>query len=315
VRGCPSLVGGRPAKPHFELYYGERETKELFSAFKAFCMVDLQLTEETAKIHMAQVRRLMVWLENRPLSQEALREYLSLFNGKSSCTYANVLKSLKVFCRDFLKKPELVESFRFPTQVFKPKAIPSREDLQRFYEALDSFKEKALFLLYASSGLRKMEILSLTWKDVDFEKRMIKPKFHNGETKKVWVSFFNMETARVLKQYLESRKDSNPKLFPMGTSYRERLWFNARAKTALRITPQTLREWFCSEMSSKGVSDSYIDAFCGRIPRSILAKHYLDYSPEKLKEIYDKADLKVLAKDYPGFESQDFKFPKGFLCG
>jgi hypothetical protein len=27
------------------------------------------------------------------------------------------------------------------------------------------------------------------------------------------------------------------------------------------------------------VSDSYVDAFCGRVPRSILAKHYLDYSP------------------------------------
>ena len=47
-------------------------------------------------------------------------------------------------------------------------------------------------------------------------------------------------------------------------------------------------------MVSKGISDSYVDAFCGRVPRSILAKHYLDYSPEKLKAIYDKADLKVL---------------------
>jgi hypothetical protein len=27
---------------------------------------------------------------------------------------ANRLKSLKVFCRDFLKQPELVESFKFP---------------------------------------------------------------------------------------------------------------------------------------------------------------------------------------------------------
>jgi len=47
-------------------------------------------------------------------------------------------------------------------------------------------------------------------------------------------------------------------------------------------------------MARLGVSDSYIDAFCGRIPRSVLAKHYLDYSPEKLKEIYDKAGLTVL---------------------
>jgi hypothetical protein len=31
------------------------------------------------------------------------------------------------------------------------------------------------------------------------------------------------------------------------------------------------------------------------VPRSILAKHYTDFSPEKLKEIYDKANLKVLS--------------------
>jgi intergrase/recombinase len=47
-------------------------------------------------------------------------------------------------------------------------------------------------------------------------------------------------------------------------------------------------------MVSKGVSDSYVDAFCGRIPRSVLAKHYLDYSPERMKEIYYKANLSVL---------------------
>jgi len=46
-------------------------------------------------------------------------------------------------------------------------------------------------------------------------------------------------------------------------------------------------------MVSKGVSDSYVDSFCGRIPRSILAKHYLDYSPERMKKIYDKANLKI----------------------
>ena len=63
----------------------------------------------------------------------------------------------------------------------------------------------------------------------------------------------------------------------------------------LRHTPpQRLREGFCCEMVSKGVSDSYVDSFCGRIPRSILAKHYLDYSPERMRAIYEKANLKVL---------------------
>jgi intergrase/recombinase len=48
-------------------------------------------------------------------------------------------------------------------------------------------------------------------------------------------------------------------------------------------------------MSFKGVQDRYIDAFCGRTPQSVLARHYSDFSPEVLKEIYEKANIKILA--------------------
>jgi intergrase/recombinase len=44
-----------------------------------------------------------------------------------------------------------------------------------------------------------------------------------------------------------------------------------------------------------GVSETYIDAFCGRVAKSVLAIHYADFSPEKLKEIYLKTDLRILA--------------------
>ena len=71
------------------------------------------------------------------------------------------------------------------------------------------------------------------------------------------------------------------------------IWRTERAKTGIHITPRVLRQWFCCEMGRLGVPDGYIDAFCGRIPRSVLARHYTDYSPDKLKEIYDKAGLKV----------------------
>jgi len=47
-------------------------------------------------------------------------------------------------------------------------------------------------------------------------------------------------------------------------------------------------------MGELGVPDRYIDALCGRAPKSILARHYTDYSPERLKRIYDKAGLEVL---------------------
>jgi integrase len=256
--------------------------------------VDLQLAPSTAKLHSEQAQRFLNWLGNGALSQGAVREYLSQFNGKSPCTYANVLKSLKVFFRDFLKKHELVESFKFPKAPFKPKTIPSKKDLRLFYEALDNPKDKALFLLYASSGLRRHEALSLSIEDIDFENCMVKPKPHNGKTKRVWVSFFNDECSQALKEYLASRKDGKPKLFPMASAYERALWSEARAKTGLNITPQVLRLWFCNEMGALGVQDRYIDAFCGRVPKSVLAKHYSDFSPEKLRKIYRKAHIKVL---------------------
>lgn len=73
------------------------------------------------------------------------------------------------------------------------------------------------------------------------------------------------------------------------------LWRNAREKTGLQITPKVLRMWFCDEMARLGIADRYVDAYCVRTPKSVLAKHCSDYSPEKLKEVYEKADIRVLS--------------------
>jgi len=69
----------------------------------------------------------------------------------------------------------------------------------------------------------------------------------------------------------------------------------SKRKTGLHITPQVLREWFCCQLGELGVPDRYVDALCGRVPKSVLARHYTDYSPQKLKAIYDKTNLAVLS--------------------
>ncbi|HID91145.1 TPA: hypothetical protein EYP44_04215 [Candidatus Bathyarchaeota archaeon] len=109
-----------------------------------------------------------------------------------------------------------------------------------------------------------------------------------------WVTFFNRETERALKEYLAERKDSDPRLFPMNRRTAIDVFLRGQKRTGIRITAQTLREWFACEMGRLGVPDRYVDAFCGRVPRSVLARHYTDYSPETLREIYDSANLTVL---------------------
>jgi integrase len=183
--------------------------------------------------------------------------------------------------------------------VYKPKNIVNKEDLIRFCNAIETPKEKALFLLYATSGLRRQEILSLKPEDVDFEKRMITPNNHLGETKKSWCSFYNEEAEKALNEYLATKKQSKSKrIFPMQRQEAVELWKTAREKTGLDITPQKLRQWFCSEMLRLGVSETYIDAFCGRVPKSVLARHYTDFSPEKLRACYCVVSLPFIWGSY-----------------
>jgi integrase len=258
----------------------------------------LQLAEGTSELHARLIKKFLqlVHKDPRKITKTELRHYLkSIKTSMAPSTYKNILASLKRFFRDFLGMKDLVESFRFPEQGFKPIEVPTKEDLAIFYQALQGLRDRTLFLVFASSGLRHTEVLSLDrFENVNFEKRMLTPNKEDNESKHTWVSFYNGEAEEALNEYLSSRKDSDSRLFPISKRHVLRIFKRAFEATGVKITPQLLRDWFCCEMGELGVQDRYVDAFCGRVPRSILARHYTDYSPEKLKRIYDKADLKVL---------------------
>ncbi|MBC7126843.1 MAG: tyrosine-type recombinase/integrase [Candidatus Methanosuratus sp.] len=249
-------------------------------------------TKRTIQSHLNNLRRFLIEFDHKEVDADDLQKYLFKFKNKN--TYRNHLSTLRVYFREVLKREDLVSQFKFPSVSIMPKIIPSKEELRRFYEAIFSTKEKALFLMFASSGLRRSELLDIKMDEVDFERRALKPRAE-GETKGVWVSFYNQEAEEVLREYLKQRKGSSSRLFPHAESGVKTIWKTARVKTGLKITPQVLREWFAQEMSNLGVPERYIDAFCGRMPRTVLARHYTDYSLQRLKEVYDKAGLRVLS--------------------
>lgn len=203
--------------------------------------------------------------------------------------------SLKRFMRDFNPRSEVVSSFKFPSNYLAPKVIPSKQEVRKFYDALERPIERALFLFYATTGLRKNEVLSLQIDDIDFDKRMIVPNNGQTRTKRRWASFFNQEAEKTLREYLATRKNNKRKLFRIGTHTFVDFWKRAHVKSGVHITPKVLRAWFCNEMGRLGVLDRFVDAFCGRLPMSVLARHYTDYGPEKLQQIYSKIRLRVLS--------------------
>ena len=189
-----------------------------------------------------------------------------------------------------------VESFRFPNRPFHPKTVPSKEQLSRFYYALNDSIAETMFLVLASTGLRKNELLSLRIGDINLEQGTVIPRKGYDGAKNTWITFLNEEAAKAVRRYIATLKEPDPEtsLFRRSDTRLRRAFKRAYEKTGVHITAQLLREWFACEMGRLGVPDRYVDACCGRVPRSILARHYTDFSPERLKEVYDKAGLKVL---------------------
>ena len=268
---------------------------DMLSRFRSFLTVDLQLYDSTAIRHVFRIRRFLEYIRMKPrkVTKEDIRRYLAGLKAKDASTYTNHLAGLKRFYRDYLEMPDLVKSFRFPRKSFKPRIIPTKTQVQQFYHCLENTLQETIYLTYATSGLRKSELLGLELADVDLAKRMIVPRRGSSSSKNVWVTFFNYEAEDKIREVLEC-SNSN-KLFNISKKGFKKMWVRARNKSGIKITPQVLRDWFCVEMGELGVPDRYVDAFCGRVPRSILARHYTDYSPERLKRIYDKAGLKVLS--------------------
>ena len=251
------------------------------------------------KRHCQNMKRVLRYV-GKPVektNKNDLRVFLrGLKDRVDSSTYKNYLASMKRFYRDFLERKGLVDSFQFPTIEIKPKIIPKKKVLRQVYRELKTQRNRALFLMFASSGLRHGEVLGLNrYADVDYEKRMLKPKKEGNQSKHVWVSFYNTECERELNGYLNRREDDDKRLFPISRKQVHRILEHACEQAgADKITPQQLRVWFSMQMAELGVQDRFVDCLCGRTPKSVLAKHYTDYSPERLKRIYDKAGLKVL---------------------
>ncbi len=297
--GCATHSGSSNLPLGASIFKGNSIKKESedvnisLNDFEKFLCVQKLLSRRTVESHLINIKGFLRHV-NKPVSQitpHDVQEFLGhIKETKSPGTYRNYLSALKVFFRDFIKRDDLVNDYKFPRQIIKPKTIPSQKDILLFYNSLSSARDKALFLMLATSGLRVSEVISLSRSDIDFKNRMIIPRLHTGQTKQSYIAFYNGECEKVLMEYLST--NNHKQIFTFNRDRVSRIFKLNSRMTGISITPQDLRSVFAREMSLRGVPDRYIDAFCGRVPQSVLAKHYSDFSPEILKQIYDKANLR-----------------------
>jgi len=211
--------------------------------FQEYCRIDERLEPRVSKDYRNIARRFLKH-SNGVISRETIRSYLSTYLGKAPKTYNNQLDGLRAFIGRYLKRPELMEGFK-KAHLNNDYGIelPTKEQIKKGFEALTDDRERAIYLFYATTGLRTNEALKLNrFEDIDYELRVVKSK-HNTRTKKAGVTFYNEECEVWLKKYLASRNDNSERLFCIGWREFLRIWKKASEKAGVKITPQILRKW------------------------------------------------------------------------
>jgi len=282
--GVPGLMPTRS--------YDNFDPDKLYDEFKDACEIDYRLHSRTVCERTRHVKRLLEFLGRHPLlaTRQDLRQFLRFDPAQ------NAVKAVRLLYGRFFDS-DLASCFKCPQSLPRVIIAPNRDQLRQNYDSLHDPELEAAFLLLASSGLRRHEGMELIWSQLDMENRIVYPGRQTSTTKFQGVTCFNLEAKMALEKLYSIRSPGpDERIFHL---YKDTLTrkFKEASPNDFKITPQVLRNWFSNEMGRLGVQDRYVDAFCGRIPRKVLGRHYTDYSPENLKEIYDKADLRVFGED------------------
>jgi len=290
------LVPRAGLEPATTLFLEKKRLKRDLEDFRLFCLAKLNLSVETAKQYVRKVRAFLKRVNDRVCEKDVQKYILEAKEKYVPDVVSNIISAFKAYFRDF-KGLTWMDGYRHPSGPLKVKEEIEPEKVKRFIEAIDDIGVKCFALFLASSGLRKNEVWNLRKSDVDRGLRAIIPNCHSGKTKHSGISFYNEEAEKAL---MEFEKVMNPwqkrseKLIPICKMRLLSAWKRAKEKTGIHLKPKDLRDFFSQEMGKALIPDRFIDIFQGRAPRNVLAKHYTPQGIRLLREIYDKANLKIL---------------------
>lgn len=244
------------------------------------------------------------------ISHNNLRKFREkLAVGRSADTVRGYIICLRKFLEWAIKTKKISIDpnikINIPKREKRLLELPSNKELDDFYLELKNprrgysqvnrLRNVAIFHLILSSGLRNSEICGLNRNSIKNRQMTI-----IGKSKNPRLCFINEKTEIAISEYLNFRKDSDKALFVSNQNGKritpqnlQRIFANACEKCKklnTKITPHTLRHCFATNLLEKQVELCYIADLMGHESLDT-TKIYTHYSNEKLRQVYEKAQV------------------------
>lgn len=176
-------------------------------------------SERTINYYQVTVKHLLSQTDTsvRKLSTEQIREYLSNYqriNNCSNVTIDNVRRNISSFFswleeEDYILKSPMKRIHKIKTKTVVKNVI-SDEGIERLRDNCKEKRDLAIIDLLYSTGIRVGELVNLNIDDIDLEGRECVVYGKGDKERRV---YFDAKTKVHLKEYIESRKDTNSALF------------------------------------------------------------------------------------------------------
>lgn len=288
--------------------------------FLDFLQYDKGYSERTIENYQRDITKFEVYITEfsinyKKLSKEDIFDFHSdLSSSIGPRSFARILSSLRTLYK-YLFSQKLINDIvlnniqSYPSPKFK-KSIPSFLSQEKIYDILAKIDEstknssikirdKAIIMLFFTSGLRLEEMTNLILKDIDFDNNSIKVLGKGGKER---YSNFDDLTHQLIIDYLNkirkfplSKSNIDDNLFvdkDNKSLTRNNIQYivtsNLKGLSISAFGPHTLRHSFATHLLNKGVGISAIQSLLGHAKLSS-TQIYTHVSLEKLQDTIDKA--------------------------
>lgn len=235
-------------------------------------------TDKVEELRIEDIYKYSDYLKKKGVSDSTVKLHLVIIK-----TILNFLKNLGVQCLPSV----LID---LPTVSYKKRNIGAVGDIQKMEEEMKNIRDKAIFAVLKSSGMRISELVSLKIKDIEQTHIPIIGK--GGKTRLVFISD---EARELIKTYLEKRKFQNSEWLFTGltagkhitTAAVQKIFREAGKKMGIKISPHMIRHSFATKILQSGCPINKIQELLGH-SSIVTTSIYLHSSNEELYEVWKK---------------------------
>ncbi|MDY7080743.1 MAG: tyrosine-type recombinase/integrase [Chloroflexota bacterium] len=283
---------------------------------------ELTLRRYSPRTHEAYLGHLRRFLNHfgraaETLTGDELREYfLDLVHSGISHSYQNqAISAVKFLYRHVLRRPEVLDDL--PRPVRKKKQLPAvlnRDEVRRFFEAVDNLKHRAVLLVIYAGGLRVSEAARLKVSDVDGERKQVFVR--SGKGGKDRYTVIGEAALEALREYWRvyrphdwlfpgSRPDAHISPRTIQTVFKQ-----ARDEAGIRkdATVHTLRHSFATHLLEDGVDLRYIQELLGHEDVRT-TQRYTHVSNRRIGRVRSPVDDLTLKEEGGVYEVIEVKVP------